>query len=100
MQRDNKKLTILTYITDSLYRNKGKDIFMIKYYIHKTNYLFSAASINYWGGKGYLAPSGGANAKRACAFPVRLNGKWHLSSVLLSTLGDLTASVYFLFQVC
>lgn len=52
MQRDNKKLTILTYITDSLYRNKAKDIFMIKYYIHKTNYLFSAASINYKGGKG------------------------------------------------
>lgn len=99
MQRDNKKLTILTYITDSLYRNKGKDIFMIKYYIHKTNYLFSAASINYWGGKGCLAPSGGANAERACSFPVRLNGKWHLS-FLLSTLGDLTASVYFLLQVC
>lgn len=51
MQRDNKKLTILTYITDPLYRNKAKDIFMIKYYIHKTNYLFSAASINYSGGR-------------------------------------------------
>lgn len=59
---------------------------MIKYYIHKTNYLFSAASINYRGGKGCLAPSGGAIAERACAFPVRVNGEWH-RSFPLPTLG-------------
>ena len=38
---------------------------MIKYYIHKTNYLFSAASINYSGGRAPGAPSGGANRERA-----------------------------------
>jgi len=33
-----KKLTILTYIIGPLHQGKARNIFMIKYYIHKTNY--------------------------------------------------------------
>lgn len=54
---------------------------MIKYYIHKTNYLFSAASINYWGGRGRQAPSGGANEERAPHTPCAI--KYYMASLIL-----------------
>lgn len=73
---------------------------MIKYYIHKTNYLFSAASINYWGGRSTERPLVARTRSGLRALPARLNGKQHRLFAFLPfvVLGVLIAHVYFPLQ--
>ena len=62
---------------------------MIKYYIHKTNYLFSAASINYWGGRAAERPLVADEERPALSLQdASSTARWHPSlSIHLSSFG-------------